>query len=155
MGATKHLIQCHCILPQYRGKKDPVFHKFTAFSLIDDESDTVEMHYANCNTTGAVHKIYDICKSEIVVGSEDAKSQIMIEDFKLSLHGDLYETFINYNCEVVDFQFAQYIIDSKLWGSHIVLSREELDEKVQGKIIKFIEENKFRIESYVHKESVS
>ena len=154
MGGTKHLIQCHCILQQFRKKKDPVFHKFTVFSTIDDESDTVETHYANCNNCGAVHKVYDLCKSEIVTGAEDAKSAASIEDFKLSLPNDLYDVLINYGCEVVDFQHAQHILDSESWGSHIVLSREKIDNKSQGKLIKFLEKGKFRIESYVHRELI-
>ena len=69
---TKHLIQCHCLLPQYRNKPDPVFHKFPVFSVID-ESDTVILKYAECNNCGAAHKVYDICKSEILTGRDEAR----------------------------------------------------------------------------------
>lgn len=119
MGGTKHLIQCHCILPQFRNKKEAVFHKFVAFSIIDDESDTVITHYANCNNCGATHKIYDLCKSEIIHGSEDISSVVTIKDFSLSLPDQLFETLSQYNCDVADYQYAQFIIDNKEWGSHL------------------------------------
>jgi len=153
MKGSKHLIQCHCILPQYKSMTNPVFHKFTAFSIID-ESDTVITKYVECNNCGAVHKIYDLCKSEIVIGREDIKSQLSISDFSLSLPNELFEVLQQYNREMPDFEYAQFIIDTGAWGESIVLSREELDGTAQGKIIKFLEPHKFRIESYLHKEVV-
>ena len=154
MMGTKHLVQCHCILPQFKNKKDPTFHKFTVFSRVDKDSDTVEVHYANCNNCGATHKVYDVCKSEIVHGSEDIASVVAIQDFSLSLPKQLFETLSQYNCEVADYQHAQHIIDNKIWGSHIVLKREEVDDSLQGKLLVFTEEDKYRIESYLHKEYV-
>ena len=153
MKGFKHLIQCHCILPQYKSMTNPVFHKFTAFSIVD-ESDTVITKYVECNNCGAVHKIYDLCKSEIVIGREDIKSQLSTNDFKLSLPSDLFDVLHQYNREMPDFEYAQFIMDTESWGASIVLSREELDGTVQGKILKFLESNKFRIESYLHKEVI-
>ena len=34
---VKHLIQCHCVLPQYRNANPPMFHKFVTFSVVDDD----------------------------------------------------------------------------------------------------------------------
>ena len=149
LRGEKHLIQCHCILPQYRNSKDPVFHKFTVFSVID-ESDTVTPKYANCNNCGAVHKVYDICKSEIVTGADEMRSTLSIDDFKFSLPQQLYELMKEYQKELSDFEHAQFIIDNKLWNEKIVLSREEVDNHIQGKILKIVEKERFRIESYVH-----
>jgi len=150
MNGIKHLIQCHCILPQYKNAKDPVFHKFTVFSVIDD-SDTVITKYSNCNNCGAVHKVYDICKSEIVSGKEDSKTSLKREDFKFSLPQSLYELLNQYEKELCDFEYSQFVVDNKKWDSTLTLTREELEEHVQGKLLRFIEEDKFRIESYTHK----
>lgn len=149
MKGIKHLIQCHCVLPQYRKMNDPVFHKFMAFSVID-HSDTVQIKYANCNNCGATHKIYDICQSEIMIGKENANLASKIEDFKLSLPQSLYETMKQYNKDIADFEQAQFIIDNEMWDSSIVLTREEIEDSIQGKLIKFIGKEKFRIESYSH-----
>ena len=81
MTGQQHLIQCHCVLPQYRGRKDPVYHKFTVFSIID-ESDTVVPKFVQCNNCGVIHKVYDICKSEIITGKDEMRNTAKIDDFK-------------------------------------------------------------------------
>ena len=132
---------------------NPLFHKFPVFSVIDD-SDTVVTKYVECNNCGIVHKIYDLCKSEIMTGREDIKSQLSIEDFKFSLPSDLFNLLIQYNRDLPDFEYSQFILENNVWGTSIVLTREELDGTIQGKLLKFVEPNKFRIESYLHKEVV-
>lgn len=153
MKGFKHLIQCHCILPQYKNAKDPVFHKFTVFSVID-ESDTVLTKYADCNNCGSVHRIYDICKSEIVPGREDVKSRLRKEDFKFSMPSSLYELLEHYEKELCDYEFSQFILDNEMWDTTLVLTREELEDHIQGKIVKFLGHEKFRIESYTHRAGV-
>ena len=154
MRGTKHLIQCHCILPQYRNVKDPVFHKFAVFSMIDD-SDTVVVKYAECNNCGAAHKVYDLCKSEIVVGKDEVRTQLSIDDFKHSLPESLYDLLIQYNKDLPDFEYSQHVLDNEMWDSHLILTREEIDAHVQGKSLKFISKDKFRIESYTHKSAIN
>ena len=146
---TKHLIQCHCILPQYKEAADPVFHQFVVFSVIDDESDTVIPKFASCNNCDAVHKVIDICKSEIVVGRDEVITQMTIDDFKFSLPSDLYDLLITYQKNVADFEHAQFILENEQWNDHIVLTREEIDDLIQGKMVKFLSNNRFRIESYI------
>ena len=150
----KHLIQCHCFLPQYRGKPDPVFHKFTVFSVLDLESDTVEPKFAECNNCGAAHKIIDLCKSEIVVGKDEVKTQITIEDIKFSLPESLFDLLTSYNRELPDFEHALFILENNLWGDYIVLTREEMEDYTQGKIVSFVGPEKFKVESYTHRSSV-
>tara|TARA_B100001287_G_C22506662_1_gene446228 strand:+ start:275 stop:742 length:468 start_codon:yes stop_codon:yes gene_type:complete len=150
----KHLIQCHCMLPQYKNAKDPVFHKFPVFSVID-ESDTVVLKYAECNNCGAAHKVYDICKSEILTGRDEVSSRLNKEDFKYSLPKDLYELLNQYDRDLSDFEQSQFIIDNKVWNSTLVLSREEMDDHIQGKVLRFIAADKFRIESYLHRDTLS
>ena len=146
---TKHLIQCHCILPQYKEAADPVFHQFVVFSVIDDESDTVIPKFASCNNCDAVHKVIDICKSEIVVGRDEVITQMTIDDFKFSLPSDLYDLLITYQKNVADFEHAQFILENEQWNDHIVLTREEIDDLIQGKMVKVLSNNRFRIESYI------
>ena len=153
MEGLKHLVQCHCILPQFKNRKEPYFHKFTVFSVVDD-GDTVIPKYVNCNNCGILHKVYDICKSEIVTGKEDARQELKVKDFKLSLPSGVYDVLTEYSKEVPDFEHAQFIIDYEKWGSSIILSREQMEDSIQGKMLKFISAEKFRIESFIHQESV-
>ena len=150
----KHLIQCHCILPQYKNSQNPVFHQFVVFSIIDTESDTVIPKFSECNNCGAAHKVFDIQKSEIITGRDEVTTAMSIEDFIFSLPKDLFDLLQSYNKEIADFEHAQFILENKLWGQHIVLSREELDDHVQGKMIKFLEANRFKVESYTIRSAV-
>ena len=152
-SGIKHLISCHCILPQYKDSKDPVFHKFVVFSIIDD-SDTVIPKFSACNSCGAVHKIIDICKSEIMLGRDEVGTQISKEDLKYSLPKSLYELLESYDRSVADFEHAEYILNNSLWGSFIILKREELEDYVQGKLVKIIDDDKFKVESFSERKEV-
>ena len=81
MRGVKHLIQCHCMLPQFRNMKEPIFHKFPVFSVIDNSDITIEK-FSICNNCAALHKVVDICKSEIVIGADDRNVARTIEDVK-------------------------------------------------------------------------
>jgi hypothetical protein len=151
---TKHLVECHCILPQFRDKKDPVYHRFVVFSKID-ESDTVITGNAQCNNCGTMHKVYDICKSEIIVGKDESASVESIRDVSMSLPNSLAELFGEYNLELPDYQLARHIMENRLWDSTIMLSKEQEEEQTNGKILRFLSPEKFRVESFSRQEYVS
>jgi hypothetical protein len=136
-------------LPQYKHVDEPTFHQFVVFSIIDEESDTVTPKFASCNNCGAVHKVIDICKSELVTGRDEVVTQMAIEDFKMSLPSDLFELLLAYQKEVADFEHAQFLIENEKWKDHVILTREEIDDMVQGKLVKFLGPEKFRVESYI------
>ena len=151
MQGVKHTVQCHCILPQYRNSKDPVFHKFTVFSIIDD-NDSCVSKIVNCNNCGAAHRVYDICKSELLTGKEDSRAAMKVSDFKFSIPESLYELLCSYDLEICDFEYSQFIIDNEKWDSTIVLSRESVESSTEGKLVRFLSNDKFRVESFSHKD---
>ena len=64
MKYLKHLIECQCILPQYKKQDKVLFHKFPVFTLFkenvnQDFSQPIEK-YVKCNNCDAVHRVYDI-----------------------------------------------------------------------------------------------
>tara|TARA_Y100001963_G_C6756540_1_gene437179 strand:- start:1423 stop:1887 length:465 start_codon:yes stop_codon:yes gene_type:complete len=153
MSWSKHVIECHCILPQYRERPVPVYHKFVVFSAID-ESDTVIPSYAQCNNCGTVHKIYDICKSEIVAGKDESAVSEKMSDVKISLPKQLNELFENYSLDISDYQLARHILENKLWKETIVLSKESEEGLTTGKILKILGPEKFRVESFSRQEII-
>ena len=76
----KHHIQCLCVLPQYRKKENPPYHEFVVFSIID-ESDTMEEKHAQCNNCGVIHRVIDVCKSEIATNRAEI-SFLTMDDIK-------------------------------------------------------------------------
>lgn len=150
MNFIKHTIQCHCILPQYRNREDPVFHKFVAFSKIDD-SDTLVSKYVNCNHCGVVHKIYDVCKSEIIVGKEDIVSVVSIDDVSLMIPKDIVSVLESYDCDLPTYEHVLHIIQNRLFSEKVGLTRDKMENEVVGKRLSFNEMGIVSIESFVEK----
>tara|TARA_Y100000591_G_scaffold221747_1_gene193141 strand:- start:1433 stop:1912 length:480 start_codon:yes stop_codon:yes gene_type:complete len=145
MDGFKHLVQCHCILPQYRDRKDPVFHRFVAFSEIDNNDQVIPKN-VQCNNCGVIHKVFDICKSEIIHSKEEMKTLISKKDIQLMLPNKLSDILDSYNVDIATWEQARFIFKNKKWGSHILLSRDETDYEETGKILKIIDSNEFIVD---------
>jgi len=147
LEGVKHLVQCHCILPQFKESSDPVFHKFVVFSIIDD-SDTVQPKFAQCNNCGIVHKVTDICKSELT-NKEDAKFIPNIDDIKFSIPADLTKLLESYQSDIATWEQAEWIYLTKRWDQWITLAKEESEDgDVHGKRLIFTDDGRFRIEAF-------
>jgi len=147
MHGIRHLISCQCILPQFKRSKNPLFHKFVVFSVIDDE-DNVVKSYAQCNNCSIVHKVIDVCSSEIIKGKEQLASLPSISDIKLEFPDSLSELLESYKADITIWQHAQFILRLQKWGEKIIIQREEDESGVQGKRLTFISANQFRMESF-------
>jgi hypothetical protein len=144
----KHLLQCHCILPQYRNRKDPVFHRFTAFSVIDDD-DNVVPRFTQCNNCGVIHKIIDICKSEVARGVDESSAIITIQDLKRSLTPDLISILTAHDCDIATWEHVNFIYENKMWSSYTILSRETIEGSAQVKILTILDDKRIKIESQI------
>ncbi|NBP56906.1 hypothetical protein EBU71_10330, partial [bacterium] len=80
----KHLIECKCVLVQYKNITPTVFHKFLVFSEIDGTDGLVIPSYAQCNNCGVIHKINEIGKSS-QLRKESMTALLTIDDIKSSL----------------------------------------------------------------------
>ena len=83
----KHLIKCRCVLPQMKNLPIPTQHQFVVFSEVIDGN--VKTKFSQCNNCGVIHKITDICSSEIMNGKDAMSSIMSIEDIKLSMNASL------------------------------------------------------------------
>jgi len=151
---VKHLIQCHCVLPQYRKLPEPLFHKFVVFSVIDDE-DQVVPKMARCNNCGAVHKVIEIGRSEIVIRKEDSRAITTEAELALSLPEDLVKLFRTYEVDLATWEQTAFILDNQKWNSTITLIRETEDDDTSGKILTILGTNRFRVDTFNHKEFAS
>ena len=152
--AARHLIQCHCILPQYRKRTNPVFHKFVVFSIIDN--DKVEEKIAqcpNCNVVlcithrvfALIHNIVDLCKSEIVEGKDETSSIVGIDDLKISLPEKLINILESYSVDLPTWEHASFILEEKMWNERIKLASDETNEKSISKFLLFLAADSFKI----------
>ena len=148
MKALKHLIECQCILPQYKKADNPAYHKFVVLSIID-EADNVFEKFAQCNNCGIVHKVYDICKSEIAVGHESLNSLPSKEDFRLMLPSGVTDILESYNCELFTWEHVAFITNNDQVGERIIISKDEIGGKLQGKFLTYQGNNRFIIEPFI------
>lgn len=149
----KHLITCRCVLPQFKRMQNPVDHQFVVFSVVKDDG-VVEPKFAQCNNCGVIHKVIDICRSEIVVGKEAMGSLISIEDIKASLPGNLVNILESNDADLSSWEAAQFAIENKDWGSFVVLSTDEESGLRQGKYVRIMSPTMFKIESFTREEII-
>lgn len=147
MEGYKHLIECHCVLPQFRKMAEPIFHKFVVFSEVDD-SGAVVAKLARCENCGAVHKVHDICSSEIMTSKEDSRNVLTKKDIAPALPKQLVELLEEYGLGIADYEAARFYIENQKWGSNIVLTREQEEEGSSGKLLVFSGPEKFRVDPY-------
>lgn len=147
------MIECHCVLPQYRKMAEPIFHKFIVFSEVHDDG-TVEPKLARCENCGAVHRVYDICASEIMTSKEESKGILTKKDLSSSLPKQLIDLLEEYSLGIADYEASRFYIDNQKWGSSIVLTKEKEDDGNSGKVLIFVGPEKFRIDPYFERSVV-
>ena len=148
----KYLLECKCILPQFKNSNPVVFHKFLVFSEIDTANGLIIPSYAQCNNCGIIHKVTDICTSEILSGKEAMNSIVKIEDIKLSLPPNLADILERNNADVATWEAAQFILENKQWGNFVILAQEEESGTRQGKYVRIMSETFFKVESFSREE---
>ena len=113
MAGIKHLIDCHCFLRIYRTDEKTIYHKFPVFSIINKETGKIIPKYVKCNNCEAVHKVYEINKSEIFAGKDQTESLQSITDLKISLPYGLSKILDNYQKDIADYEHAIDILKKK------------------------------------------
>ncbi len=147
----KHLVQCKCILPQFLKHKDPPLHQFIVFSVIDDNDDVIQK-LVQCNNCGAVHKVIDVNKSEVVANKDKLPTLLTINEIKSSLSNEIASVLESNDCDLPTYEFVKFIIENKQFGSIVILSSESSEGIRQGKYIKILSERLFVVDQFSRKE---
>jgi len=146
LTGIKHTVKCRCILSQFKNRENPPLHEFVVFSVMD--GDDLKKSHAKCNNCGITHEITDLCKSKILDKSDDWSVPTK-EEISYSFSPDLKDLLKSYEADLPTWQMSQWIIDNNKWGSKIILSKKDLDDRIEGKILIFKEKNLFRIETFL------
>lgn len=148
----KHLVTCRCVLPQFKRMDNAPAHQFVVFSVINDDG-TLQPKFAQCNNCGIVHKVTDLCRSE-VVPRESMGSLVTIDDIKTGLPPQLASILDVNQADLATWEMAQFILENKQWGNFVVLSTDEVDGLRQGKYVRILGENMFKVESFSREEVI-
>ncbi len=142
----KHLLQCRCILPTMKNRKDPPLHKFKVFSL--QENGKIVEKMVTCNNCGVVHRVYEVCKSEILNNVEGTRSSVTIEDISLMMTESILNILKSYEKELPDYEHVKFMIEEERVGEFIILSQEFNDGRRTGKVLKYKGNSRFEIEPF-------
>lgn len=126
---------------------------FTVFSIINDD-DTVNVSYAQCNNCGVIHKIVDICKSEIMSGKEDMPTLMTVDDYKASLPEKLVDILSKNNADLASWEAANFIYENKRWGEFVVMTIESDNGTQQGKYVQILGDSLFKVNVFTRNEFV-
>ena len=148
---VKHLIRCRCILSQFRNVKDPPLHEFAVFSVIDAD-DKVIPKYAQCNNCGIIHRVVDICKSEIIHNKESSPAIVSIDDIKNSLPPALAIVLRDADADIATWEAAQFVVENKRWGEIVVLSTDVTGDFKAGKYVRILGEQLYKVETFERRE---
>jgi len=153
MKYLTHLVECQCILPQYKNYGKPIFHKFPVFTLFKEENNmsddsfavgNVIEKYVKCNNCDCVHRVYDICKSELLKKSDDYVDLVTtLDDLKFSLTSELIDVLSKNNADISDFEKAAYLYNKKV-SDTIMLSKKIIGDNIVCKFLIF-EDGKFTV----------
>lgn len=152
MPGFKHLIQCHCILPQYRKLDNPIFHKFVVFSATDDDNDVIPK-IVKCNNCEVAHKVTDFCKSEVMIDGEDV-CVISISDIRQSLPDNLSKILDDHKCDIATWEQTKDIMENESWGSSIVLSSKKLSGVTNIKSLLINDKDIFKVEANMRQDDL-
>ena len=148
MQGIKHLIKCKCILPQYKAQQ--IFHKFVVFSVAD-VNNSIQPKLVQCNNCDAIHKITELCQSEIIEKQENLSGVLTIDDLKINLPQNINDFLTKLNVEIYVWEEINFIIKHKMWGSRVLLTSEMYDDYTCGKQIIINGSDDFEVETYNEK----
>ena len=144
LEGVRHLIECHCTLPQYRNANPPVYHKFVVFSVLDE--DAIQKKLVQCNNCGIIHKVVDLCKTEIAHGMEEGQSLRSIEDIKIGIPDKMVNFLIQQNADISTWEYVEFILDNKQ-EKEVILKKEQKDDLTQLKILHIKEDGTFKVKN--------
>jgi hypothetical protein len=74
------------------------------------------------------------------------KTLINKKDIQVMLPAKLTEILDSYDVDLPTWEQAAFIFKNKIWGSHILISRDETDYEETGKILKIIDRDDYVID---------
>lgn len=143
----KHLVECKCVLLQYKNLDPVPYHKFIVFSELEEVTAMVKPSFAQCPNCGAVHRVTEIGQSEITA-KDNSRAVPTIDDIEMELPNKMIKLLQRHDCDLPTWQEAKFIIENQLWGSSMIISKEHESETVVGKIVTILNREIYKLETF-------
>tara|TARA_A100001515_G_C4552778_1_gene204020 strand:+ start:325 stop:819 length:495 start_codon:yes stop_codon:yes gene_type:complete len=145
MSGIKHLIECHCTLKVYQGREDHLYHKFPVYSKFDKNNKLISK-LVQCNNCQTVHKVYDICKSDILRSGKDELGCVVTQDdISYQLPDRIGNILRKHECDISTWEHVLDLYEEESFNSDIVLKRDIVEGKYQLKILKLVDKDRIKI----------
>ncbi len=131
--------------------KEPPFHQFVVFSVLDDNTAMVIPSLVQCNNCYAIHRILEVGVSE-TLPKETSLALPNIDDIRVGLPDRLSDLLQRHGCELHTWQEVEYILNKELWGTPVILSKERIKDTVTGKYVLILGKTLFRVDSYTRED---
>ena len=149
MPGIKHLLECHCVLPIYRNAADnQIYHKFTVYSKLSKDGKVIPK-IVKCNNCDTMHKVIDICKSEISPGKDQSEIIVSLEELGLMLPDRLSNILLKNEVDRATWEQIIDIFEEESWGENIVLRRDIIRERQHVKVLHINSKDSYRITNEV------
>ncbi len=122
---------------------DPPAYEFVVFSELVDGN--VQVKLVSCPNCGIIHKIIDICKSELL-NRDDSRALVSLEDVKVSLSEPLIAILEKHDVDMSVWEQSKWIVENAQWGSFVQLEQEKVKGGKIVKIMKILGTSLFSIE---------
>lgn len=142
----KHLVECKCVLPQFKKIDPPRWHLFVVFSEIDETGAMIPA-FVQCNNCGIIHRVTEVGISSIL-GRDDLPSLPNLEEIKLSLPEKIVSILEKYDCDLPTYQETAFILEHKLWGRVVILNKDVVDGFLVGKYLTIMGETLWKISGF-------
>jgi hypothetical protein len=153
MKGIKHYIECHCVTPQFRNAKKPIYFGFSVFSVLQ-EDDTVDEKFVQCPNCGVIHRVHDLCRSEILSGKDESAVIRSLDDIKLSIPENLVQLLEANKTSFADYEKLEWIINNEVWDESVILVSDIEDGTRTGKLLKFNKSGRPRVEPFASVELI-
>ena len=141
---ARHLIRCRCVLTQLKKTSDPPAYEFVVFSELEDGQVVTKL--AACPNCGIIHKVIDICRSEIL-NRDEARTITSLDDIKMSITPQLISVLEKYDVDISIWEQARWILENQKWGSFLVLEQERAPGGKNVKVLSILGSSLFRIQT--------
>lgn len=142
----KHLIECNCVLAQFKNVEPPKWHHFVVFSEIDERGEIIPA-FVQCNNCGLVHKVVEVGVS-VVMKRDDLPSITTLDDVKSGLPERLVSILVKHECELPTYQEVMFILEHQMWGRSVILTKEVLDGFMVGKYLLILGDSLWKLNSF-------
>jgi len=96
-----------------------------------------------------------LCKSEIIAGRDELSSVSTIDDVIYTIPEDIRGVLESYDVDLPTWEHAQFVLQNKVWGTAVILTRDVLEDETQGKLLMIKGPGEFNIETFIAENYIS